>query len=407
MESLSPPIPEGRSRLFKYKMLDGRERSLLRTPAAGSLYSVLDSHATVKLFTRPIQWTDMHTHLLGCRFVRLPLEEPITPPSSGSTSPSSPPPSSPSQILKAPNILAEIREQLRLLMSAERSNASKNKAIINILSRLYPETLSSPMENLSLGLDVGDLRYPSMVTCPVTWGHGNIDEQSFNSGTTIPASRESSPVASMTEGPAINTSPMLAYYSQGQLNYLRRSMYQNYGSPNGGFNCAGHRLGVLCAKKLQAKNPNEDAYFLAMIIAMAQESARKTLFYRDFKARVLSVSQDEKAFLVYTATVPIGFLTKFRAPLAAPTGYSGIKIEYTKVPVYPVLGLRERLGEALGSDVVGDLDNALVNCQGESVPTSGRRAPKRPLPVVSNASFSENREPPPSRTLSRKKRRLV
>ncbi|KAI0113696.1 hypothetical protein GGR51DRAFT_20869 [Nemania sp. FL0031] len=406
MESMGSTIPQGRSRLFRFKTRDGIEHGVLRTPAPGSLYSVLDSHAGLKLYTRPLQWTDMHTHLLGCRFVRLSPEEPITPPSSGTASPSSPPPSSPPQTLKAPNTLAEIRGQLCVLLSMEKSNASKNKAIINILGRLFPDTLSNPKENLHLDLDVGPLRYPATVNCQIAWGHNILNTPSFQSGTTRDASRESSPLPSMAVDPTTNTSPMLAYYSQSQLNYIRRSMHQNYGSPNSVFNLAGHRLGVLCAKKLMAKNPNEDAYFLAMILAMAQESVRSTLFYREFKARVLSVSQEEKAFLVYTATVPAGFLAKFRDPLAAPTSYSGIKVEYTKVPFYPSLGLRERLGEALGSDVVGDLDAALLDWRDDPVAAPKRRTPKRPLPVVSNASFSENRDPPSSE-VSWKRRRLM
>ncbi|KAH6977715.1 hypothetical protein EDB80DRAFT_550113, partial [Ilyonectria destructans] len=51
------------------------------------------------------------------------------------------------------------------------------------------------------------------------------------------------------------------------------------------------------------------------------------------------------------------FLEKFRNPSKAPGGeeemeFSGIKIEFTRVPIWSILGLRERLGKALGQDVV-------------------------------------------------------
>ncbi|KAJ4178364.1 hypothetical protein NW767_014877, partial [Fusarium falciforme] len=35
---------------------------------------------------------------------------------------------------------------------------------------------------------------------------------------------------------------------------------------------------------------------------------------------------------------------------------SGFKIKYTRVPIWPILGLRERLGKAFGQDVVGSFN---------------------------------------------------
>ncbi|KAH7231698.1 uncharacterized protein BKA55DRAFT_524305, partial [Fusarium redolens] len=52
------------------------------------------------------------------------------------------------------------------------------------------------------------------------------------------------------------------------------------------------------------------------------------------------------------------FLEKFTIPFKAPldnddAAISGLKIEYIRVPIWPILALRERLTEALGQDVVG------------------------------------------------------
>ncbi|KAH8669274.1 hypothetical protein BGZ61DRAFT_287569, partial [Ilyonectria robusta] len=55
------------------------------------------------------------------------------------------------------------------------------------------------------------------------------------------------------------------------------------------------------------------------------------------------------------------FLEKFRDPFKAPKGgdnteVSGIRIDYARLPIWPILGLRERLGKALGRDVVRHFD---------------------------------------------------
>lgn len=54
--------------------------------------------------------------------------------------------------------------------------------------------------------------------------------------------------------------------------------------------------------------------------------------------------------------MPAAFLTMFHEPHKTPKGDSEVKIGYTHVPVWPVLGLKERLGQALGREVVGDFD---------------------------------------------------
>lgn len=181
-------------------------------------------------------------------------------------------------------------------------------------------------------------------------------------------------------------------------------MYQVHGGPDGTFNQSGHRVGVIRSKKLNAKNPNEDPYFLAMIIAMAQVSSHWNIMSRKFTARLLSIAEDEKAFVVYTATVPSGLISKFNDPFNAPTNDSDITIEYTKVPVHPILGFRERLGEALGSDIVGDLDAALADWEdGKPEPapllapkpsTQKRKRAKEAVDDYLTTSFSENRNPP-------------
>jgi hypothetical protein len=78
--------------------------------------------------------------------------------------------------------------------------------------------------------------------------------------------------------------------------------------------------------------------------------------------------------VVYTALVTSTFLERFAHPTKAPTksetkgqGDSevnedidvGLEVTYARVPVWPILGLKERLGRALGRDIAGD--TALFN----------------------------------------------
>jgi hypothetical protein len=64
------------------------------------------------------------------------------------------------------------------------------------------------------------------------------------------------------------------------------------------------------------------------------------------------------AFIVYPGDITEAFLAKFHNPFKAPPNgddatVSGITIEYTRVPIWPILGLQERLDKALGQELVG------------------------------------------------------
>lgn len=148
------------------------------------------------------------------------------------------------------------------------------------------------------------------------------------------------------------------------------------------------------------KNENEDQYILAVAIALAQQSAYNNLDFapKDTKVKIVTTSLDEQdeCFIVYTATVPAAFLRMFHEPEKAPQGDTAIQIEYTQVPMWPVLGLKERLGQALGSETVGDFDVSNMETYEEKVPlTPETPSPKRRRDVLTevfNASFSEDRD---------------
>ncbi|PCD21392.1 hypothetical protein AU210_016357 [Fusarium oxysporum f. sp. radicis-cucumerinum] len=86
--------------------------------------------------------------------------------------------------------------------------------------------------------------------------------------------------------------------------------------------------------------------------------SRSDSSFHDLRLRILTHDVDKKDFIVYTGYITSGFMQMFHDPSKAlaedeDAAVSGLKIEYTKVPIWPILGLRERLGKALGPDVVG------------------------------------------------------
>lgn len=111
---------------------------------------------------------------------------------------------------------------------------------------------------------------------------------------------------------------------------------------------------------------------------------------------------DKSAFVVYTATVTRKFLERFHDPFKMPGGQNaglgdipGMKIEYTDVPFWPILGLRERLGKALGQDIVGSFDPNMIETWVDEEPIDMNKSSKRKrdaLSEVVNASFEEDTE---------------
>ncbi|RYP64994.1 hypothetical protein DL770_009092 [Monosporascus sp. CRB-9-2] len=222
---------------------------------------------------------------------------------------------------------------------------------------------------------------------------------------------------SVNNSSATSNAPILAYVSRSQLNHVRRNCFRVLAGPNRIYNGPVHRLQALRSKMLMPKNQDEDQYILAVMIALAQQAAyseiassRATFNPRDLKIRVLSTSEDDDSFIVYTGIVPAAFLRMFHQPEKAPRGDTKIQISYAQVPIWPVLGLKERLGQALGSEVVGDFDALnMETYEDELPPTPETPSPKRRREVLTevfNASFSEDRDSDSPLEVLGKRRRL-
>ncbi|KAK2666143.1 hypothetical protein RAB80_018341 [Fusarium oxysporum f. sp. vasinfectum] len=126
------------------------------------------------------------------------------------------------------------------------------------------------------------------------------------------------------------------------------------------------RLNRLRHKLLLSPNPHHDAYFVGILLAMAQRQfyAQKSTgglpgSFTDAKMRIITLDRGAGEFIVYKGHITKEFLTAFHAPfegeldeeirLRDPT------ITYRRVPLQPVYDLKARLGEALGREIVGDL----------------------------------------------------
>ncbi|KAI2775813.1 hypothetical protein F4815DRAFT_486713 [Daldinia loculata] len=405
------------------------------SPGIGSLYDILHDYASTALYVPPLCWTEFHTQVLGCRFVQQPPRTTPVP-----SSPSSP--SRQSQHLKVPQTVVHISRALDIIMKKNVSTYEQNEAMKSVLNDLFPGQLS-PNDLSSLTLRCGKDRYMSGVRCQALYKDPTCSS-SFESTTTY-----SSDVSIMNKGRdtrAPYNAPILAYLDRDYLNHIRRNCFRVSSGPNGSFNGPIHRLQKIRSEKLIPKNPDEDQYILATILAMAQQHVYGDMFTgegflpKDVDVRILTVSKDDNSFVVYSSVVPTAFLAMFHEPGKSPRGNAKVTINYQHVPIWPVLGLKERLGQAVGRDLIGEFDIDRIetfedelasnlegdksdsfdeklqavlqklNKEDESMPNTAQTlSPKRKRKIFSevfNGSFSENHESSgyPSELLAKRRR---
>ncbi|KAI0843539.1 hypothetical protein F5Y06DRAFT_255224 [Hypoxylon sp. FL0890] len=418
--------------------------SKIISPEVGSLYDILHDHATISLYVPPLCWTDLHTQVLGCRFVPRPPQNTPTPtPFTSSTLQASSQPQSPKMVFQGtwPDTVVSISRSLDTIMDPNTSRPMRTKRIKSLMKQLFPGHLNETTPELTIRC--GRNRYLDAVRCHGMWKKP-MALQSFASATTRSSGSlgESSTTKDMISQLSLNK-PVLAYLDRRHLNYVRRSCFRIPPYPDGSINIPVHRLQELRSRKLIPKNPDEDHFILAIMIAMAQQHVYGSVYYgtnfapKDVQVRVLTVSDEDHSFIVYTSVIPAAFLAMFQELDKAPPGNAKITIQYQRVPVWPVLGLKERLGQALGRDLVGEMDTSRIetyldellnpsqndsnisergvgaglsqSTQGDdSMPTVPQTTPpKRKREILSevlNVSFSEDREPPgyPSELLAKR-----
>lgn len=392
-------------------------------PDPGSLYDIMHDHAGTSLFILPICWTDTHAKLLGASFSALPAV--VTPV----------PEVVPGRWLEPSNMARSLTSELHVLVKSDTQATRvfcKNRAMKFVLASLFPNTLSRPKTGADLDLYFGTRIFRKAVRIPCMWKTPNCADASFDSAPTLPAS-SFDPVLNRHREPLAEYAPnrpMLAYINRSQLAAIRQNLFRVVHGPDGAPNDAVLRLQRLRSKMLIPADIEHDPYIVSILLAMAQahfyrkpssksssqssSSSRSSVRmrlpeFRDVKVQIITHDEGNDSnpnFVVYTAVVTPAFLKRFLRPEKAPTSEdgtladSGLKITYTPVTFWPILGLKERLSKALGREIAGDplfadpeyiglwdplLDQSKPTFP--SVTTIKRR--RKPLLEVLNSSFEE------------------
>ncbi|OIW22962.1 hypothetical protein CONLIGDRAFT_564645, partial [Coniochaeta ligniaria NRRL 30616] len=354
-------------------------------PEPGSLYDIMHDHHGASLYVLPICWNDMHARLLRVRFVELqPIMYPIPGPQLCGWDACPP-----------ARIANDLARELTTLFSSEKTTRwfTKTQAIKAVMSIMFPETLSRPKSNAELDLHFGDRVFKKVVRMPVLWRR-EASGTSFDSAVTQPAaSLENMSASCQDDGvpstPPQPSQPLLAYINRKQLKAIRSNLYRICSGPVDGDhrNTPVQHLQQLRSRQLIPFDEDHDAHYIAIMIAMAQAHFYSTASSKSSSqssprfggGRIIDnpptsfsnitvhlITHAEAEFVVYEAVITSTFLERFAHPTKAPAEDvdPGLQITFHRVPVWPILGLKERLARALGYEIAGNL--ALHEFDGES-----------------------------------------
>lgn len=356
-------------------------------PEPGSLYDIMHSYSGNGLYVLPICWTDLHTKALGVKFkeqspILFPAPNPQ--PFPGMTPPPSPEPSPAAKQLCA---------ELSIFVQPAPAPFERIHALKRLFSSFFPDMPCKAKTSVDFDLHFGTKFYRRAVKIPLVWKYASSRCHSFDSAATRPmssSSQDSCPSEPDLDSASkfLQNAPLLAYVDRDHLANVRKSLFRiSLGPKDGDYaNKPVANLQRLRAKALVPSNPDCDANFIAVLIAMAQarfyskktgrrkfrlsqpspsdlpsscesSSGEPDALMNDVEVRLFTFDTDAKDFIVYTASIGADFLEGFAQPSQplhrGPKGTSSMRVSHTRVPVWPVYGLKERLGKALGSDITG------------------------------------------------------
>ncbi|CAG9948174.1 unnamed protein product [Clonostachys rosea f. rosea IK726] len=312
------------------------------------------------LFVLPICWTDLHAQLLGVKCEELPTcdtPQPMIslamPPSLGHLNPSN-------TIITLNNALACI-----LLPDPMHPILTSNAVKIALMT-LWPKAFSEPHYLPEFYLYFRGLVYRNAVPAQILWTFPSDEAKSSSSSFRSVSARPAKSSNVSTQFPPNQSPanlPMICYIGKTQLASVRNNSFRLACGPGRSWNDPMFRLQQLRGRMLVPSNSDHDAHFVGVFLGMAQKHFYPSLRItsrRDLRIspEILTYDTDTLEFIVYTGYVTKEVLEKFHDLFKAPlddddAAVSGLKIEYTRVPIWPILGLRERLGKALGQEVVG------------------------------------------------------
>lgn len=337
-------------------------------PEKGSLYDIIVANPRLRLFLRPMGWVEDHNRLLGVIWAPQPT---IT------TAPLSA--SSMSEYLDA-------RDPVHATMNRMFLPSTRNEApICDVLPRIFPRSnilslRADPFAELMLWFDSRLYRYAMRVECLWRWPYPKESDadQSFATASTLDAFSGDDEEETEEKTPSRCGKPMLAYVGREWLRGFRTRHMRVPLGPTGARNEPVARLCAMQEKQLIPDDPERDPRFVGILLAMAQEHIYPAQRlpprfvgtvppkidvspdFRDVTVRLL-VHDLEDHFLVYKATFSANYLRRFHDPMKAfpvenkDGKLPGLKVEVTKVAESPRRGLKERLGVALGEEIVGSI----------------------------------------------------
>ncbi|RSL44248.1 hypothetical protein CEP54_014763 [Fusarium duplospermum] len=379
-----------------------KQRPRIHRPDRGSLYDILHEHAGTSLFVPPNKWTDSHMKLLDVRWQELSPCDTPRPIYSSSTASSS-------GHVNRPPAATSIMDKLMHIQEAppDLERASVTGAIRSVFETLWPNTFSLPSCSVGLSLHVGTSTFLDVVTAELMW---NLTSDAISS--------QSSPISSRTRP------RMICYIDMVQPASSRSHCFHLRSGPPGTLNKPVARLQQIKARKLVPASSKRDPYLAGVFLAMAQSHFYPHLSSRDMQKRrpdqrgrlpssslkdvnlqILTHDTATSAFIVYTAHMTKEFLRKFHDPFKAlpddsGATMSGFKIGHTSVPLWPFLGLRERLGKAFGQDVVGVFNTDEMETWGRAPEESRNVTGKR---KVAKSSLGEEPADEPAHVAKRQR----
>jgi len=325
-----------------------------RQPEADSLFDILRKHARTHLYVLPTRWTDHHSRALDARFRKQPaIDRPV--------------PKVKAWLEQSPKAQM-LALELDTLLSSGATAARTSQAIGRVISTLFAATSPCPKPGAKLNLYLGGQIFREAVYIPCLWTIRSTD-------TSAPTPRGRSRQAG-TE--LVPNAPILAYINSSQLAERRG----NHSRPSNIARGPVARLQQRRSRLLVPADADQDPYIVAILLTMAQahfyhealsrlpspfqsssssgrQSSRISVSpFRDVKVHVITHEGqgDAANFVVYTAIVTTTFLTRFMLPHKGPgseDSKTGMEISYTRVSIWPMLGLSERLAKALGPEFAG------------------------------------------------------
>ncbi|KUI58892.1 hypothetical protein VP1G_06217 [Cytospora mali] len=393
LDNLVTPIsPPENERPRKRRRIMNR----ITRPEPGSLYDIMHEKQGESLFTIPICWTDQHPKALGVQWThRDTIRKPV--PDFNSMSSKYPP--------RPTRIATELSRDLTTILAPGDPSPLSCASIKNVMSALFPATLSKARTGMDLELRFGDRVLKRAVRVPVLWKQYDRGSRSFDSASTriassygrVPSSSRETVGTQATEWSrnsfqSTPTQPTLAFVNRNSLRMMRRTLYRVLPGPINGDhrNTPVANLQRLRSKRLIPQNADHDPYLVAIMIAIAQwhcyPSSRSTSRsssqrssqgsqpgaeawppqpdFRDIPVKIITQNSATAEFVIHSAVVTAAFVKRFACPFKAPDAddplKGGLNIQVTKVQVWPVLGLKERLAKALGPELAGELESSHI-----------------------------------------------